>query len=358
MRLAFCNSSRSWGGVKTWTIEFASALQALGHTVTIYGRPGPFIDRAKAQGLPAVPVTFGPDFNPVTVNFFRRAFRRDQTEAVLVNVGGDLRTAGVAARLLGLPLVQRIGLPGDMRRSLKVRLIHAWLRPHYLCPCRFIRDGMLEELPFIHPEETTAIHSAKTPAAAPSRRVGAPLRFVTTSQLNPNKGHRELLLAFAALRDAGHDFVWEVAGVGTSEAELRRLTSELDLDARVIWHGFTQNVAEVLERCDVFVLSSYIEGLPNTLLEAMAQGLVPVARNVGGTAEIWPDSLASFLIPDEPHDGAALQKTLDGILRADPQAILAWKEAAWTQCVQAFSLERQARVLEAFFQERIQVARR
>lgn len=358
MRLAFCNATRTWGGVKTWTLEFARALADLGHQVRLYGRAGVFLEKAAALGLPATVVAFGPDFNPRAIAFFRREFREYGTEAVLVNVGRDLRTAGVAAKLSGLPLVQRIGLPGDMKNSLKVRLLNAWLRPHYLCPCRYIRDGLLDNLPFIAAKATSVVYSAKQPLPAPPTTLARPLRLVTTSQVNPNKGHEELLRVLARYRDAGQEFTWDVAGTGESLDFLRGLSRELGLAERVRWHGFCSDIGSLLREADVFVLPSYTEGLPNTLLEAMAHGLVPVARNAGGSGEVWPEALAALLAPDGPHDGSGLTAALGRVFAADEATLLAWKRIAWEQCREHFSLTVQAHRLEEFFRQRLDEAGR
>lgn len=273
LRLAFCNATRSWGGLKTWTLEFGRALVERGHTVHILGRSGPFIERAQNMGLPAHECRFGTDFNPVAIARFLRFYRKKRIDAGLVNASQDLRSAGTAARLAGIPLVQRIGMPDNMRPTPKVRLVHRLLQPNYLCPCRFIADGLRELLPCIPPEAVTVIHSVKTPDPKPQTTVHAPLRLVTTSQLNPDKGHEMLLPVLAALRDNGYDFVWHVAGKGEQEPMLRELCDRLGLSERVHRHGFTQNVRAVLDECDVFVLPSRTKGLPNTLLEAM--GLCP-----------------------------------------------------------------------------------
>jgi glycosyltransferase involved in cell wall biosynthesis len=286
---------------------------------------------------------------------------------VLVNVGKDLRTAGPAARLAGLPLVQRIGLPGDMRDSLKVRLTHRLLRPHYLAPCYYIRDGMLRQLPFVREEDTTVIHSAKRCLETPPERVSRPLRLVSASQVNANKGHAELAHTLALLRREGLAFVWEIAGVGDTLEALRRLCAELDLADRVVFHGFVGDVPELLRRCDVFVLSSYTEGLPNSLLEALANGLVPVARDVGGVAECWPEALPFGPVPfngkEKERDWFApgsyapadlpLYAPLRLALSADDQSLRLWKQTAWEHCRRHFSLPAQAVKLEAFFQRLI-----
>ncbi|UZP68879.1 glycosyltransferase [Desulfovibrio mangrovi] len=349
MRLAFFNATRKWGGVKTWTLEFAAALTRLGHTVIVLGREGAFIERALGLGLDARAVDFGPDYNPIAIARFMHFFRTERIDAALVNVGRDLRTAGIAAKLSGIPLVQRVGLPEDMKNVWKVRALHNWIRPHYLCPCHFNRNGLLAHLPCIDAADTTVIHSAKIPAKTAPAHVGSPLQLATTSQLNRDKGHEELMRVLARLRDEGHAFHWHVAGTGHEEAALHTLADELRLQEHITWHGWTQNVGAILQQADVFALPSLSEGLPNTLLEAMAAGCIPVARNVGGVAEVWPDSLKDFLITPGEHSNESFHASLSSLLTAQADTLLRWKHAAWSQCVQAFSLDTQARKLEAFF---------
>ncbi len=369
MRLAFCNATRRWGGVKTWTLEFAAALQDKGHDIVIFGRPGSFIERAQAAGLEAIPVEFGPDFNPLAIHFFHKAFRQRAIEAVLVNVGRDLRTAGVAARLLGIPLVQRIGLPGDMENSWKVRILDSLLSPHYLCPCRYIRDGMRERLPWIPLQRTSIVYSAKKALAAAPTMVSSPLRIVSTSQINPNKGHAELAHTLAILAQEGFHFRWDIAGEGSFLEELRTLCLQLGLAPRVTFHGFMQNISELLIQSDIFVLSSYTEGLPNTLLEAMAHGLIPVARDVGGVQECWPPALPFAPVPftAEPDlttfknaattnmhgtpSALPLYNTLRTVVSAPREILLQWKALSWQHCAENFSLQTQADKLEYFFRE-------
>jgi glycosyltransferase involved in cell wall biosynthesis len=367
MRLAFCNATRRWGGVKTWTLEFADALRERGHTVVIYGRDELFLSRALGMGLTAVGVDFSFDYSPFVIHWFRREFRKRGTEAVLVNVGKDLRTAGVAARLEGLPLVQRIGLPGDMLDSLKVRLTHRLLHPRYLAPCAYIRDGMLRRLPFVREEDATVIHSAKRCLEAPPEAVSRPLRLVSASQVNANKGHAELAHTLALLRREGFAFVWEIAGVGDRLEDLRRLCAELGLDGSVVFHGFVRDIPALLRRCDVFLLASYTEGLPNSLLEAMANGLVPVARAVGGVAECWPEALPFGPVPysgaEKGRDWFApgayapadlpLHAPLRVALSASDESLRLWKGTALEHCRRHFSLPAQAVKLEAFFQRLI-----
>jgi len=296
MRIAFVNSTHKWGGVKTWTLELAVGLQQrFNISSMIIGRQKEFLTRAKELGLKARPFSFGPDYNPKAVCQFIKLFKREKITHIVVNVGKDMRTAGIGAKLLGIPVLHRVGLPGDMKDKFDVRLMYKWIRPKLIVPCEFIKQGLLQNLPFLHSENVKVIYTGKEACPFPPQRVNVPLQFISTSQLNPDKGHQDVLRALALLKKRGVTFHYHVLGTGKSQQKLQQLALELDLKDRITWYGFQKDVRKFLRRADVFILASYSEGLPNSLLEAMAEGLVCVSRNVGGIKEVWPNGLEALL---------------------------------------------------------------
>lgn len=341
MNLLFVNATRRWGGVRTWTLDLAQWLRRQGHGVHLVVRPGPFAHRARDLGLAVTAQEFGIDFNPRRIGQLLRLIRQERMDAVIANVGKDLTTGGVAARLAGIPLVHRLGLPRDMDDSLKNRLLHRALRPHILVPSQDTRAGLLATLPWLDPQRVTAIHTGKRPADQPPAQVHQPRRLMVTSQLNPDKGHAGLFQALARLQAAGRDFHLTICGTGSAEPQLRQLAQSLELAPRLTWLGFQANVRAVLAEADIFVLNSRSEGLPNSLLEAMAAGLAPVARDVGGVREVWPEALAP-LWAGAPDDTGGLDRALDLALTADDACLLGWKTAAWQACRERFDLDTQA----------------
>ena len=344
MNIAFVNATRRFGGVKAWTLDAARRLAQLGHRPLIAARPGPFLDSAQVAGLDARAWEFGMDYGPLGVARFLRLFREERTDIVICNVGKDLRLAGVAARLAGIPVVHRVGLPRDMEDSLKVRLTHRFLRPRLLAPCAYIRRDMARELSFVAEGDVTVIPIGKEPAPAAPDRANTPRLILATSQLNPDKGHADLLDALARLAAQGLDFRCRILGTGSEEGRLRARSAALGLEERVQWAGFVADVRAELARADLFALPSRSEGLPNALLEAMAEGLLPVARDVGGVAEVWPAGLEDFLLPYAagPDELAA---ALDAALALDDAALLAARRAVWEHMAARFSLDRQTRAL-------------
>lgn len=99
-------------------------------------------------------------------------------------------------------------------------------------------------------------------------------------------------------------FSLEILGDGPDRHSLEELADALGVAGRVRFLGEVNDVAARLLRADVFVLSSSSEGLPISVLEAMATGLPVVATAVGGLPELVEDGITGFLVP--PGDHAAL----------------------------------------------------
>ncbi|MDQ6805765.1 MAG: glycosyltransferase family 4 protein [Actinomycetota bacterium] len=117
-------------------------------------------------------------------------------------------------------------------------------------------------------------------------------RLVTVARLSPEKGIDDLVRAVAIMRDDGVDVTLEIAGDGDHRAELEALTRDLRLADRVRFAGFVPHgprLISMLDHGDVFVLPSRSEGLPHSLVEAMARALPVVATAVGGIPALLGD---------------------------------------------------------------------
>lgn len=146
-------------------------------------------------------------------------------------------------------------------------------------------------------------------AGAETARIGLGLDpgtvvFGIVARLSPVKDHSTLLRAFAQVRATESNARLVIIGGGETEAKVRALIAELGLSDSVRMTGDRRDVPLLMGVLDVFVLSSYSEGLSITLLEAMAASLPVVATRVGGNAEIVVDGVTGLLV--EPRNPAAL----------------------------------------------------
>ncbi|MEO5861372.1 MAG: glycosyltransferase [Burkholderiales bacterium] len=143
-------------------------------------------------------------------------------------------------------------------------------------------------------------------------RPSDPIRFLTVARLVEIKGLEYSIRAFARLGAWLPGAVYDIVGGGADELRLRKLASELGLDAQVRFHGAQgqEFVKRALSQADIFVLPSINrsgdqEGQSVALLEAQAAGLPIVATRTGGIPEVILDCKSGFLVADRDSDALA-----------------------------------------------------
>jgi glycosyltransferase involved in cell wall biosynthesis len=164
-------------------------------------------------------------------------------------------------------------------------------------------------------ESSVVIHNAVDVAAAPRSGHDRPVpRLIAVGRLKAPKDFMTLVRALAEL-PAG-SFQGLIVGDGPDRAEVEAEIRRLGLEENVVLAGERSDVPELLAASDVFVLSSRSEGLPVSVLEAMAAELPVVASAVGGLAELVEDGVTGLLVP--AGDERALAEAL-GRLVEDPE---------------------------------------
>lgn len=124
---------------------------------------------------------------------------------------------------------------------------------------------------------------------------------VSLGRFTRTKGFDVLIEAFRRVADVVLDVVLLIGGDGEEMANLKELASSSGYGDRIRLPGMISNIHEVLAACDLYVNSSRVEGLPMTLLEAMANGRPLVATRVGGNPEVVQDGVTGLLVPsDDP----------------------------------------------------------
>lgn len=108
-----------------------------------------------------------------------------------------------------------------------------------------------------------------------------------------------------------------LVGDGPEEPQIRELVRQRGLEPHVQFLGLRTDVARLLQAADIFLLTSISEGIPLTLIEAMAAGIPIVATRVGGIGEVVADGSTGLLAPSGDHSSLAEQ-----ILRLSENAAL------------------------------------
>ena len=158
--------------------------------------------------------------------------------------------------------------------------------------------------------------------------------WLAAGRLDPVKDYPTMLRAMVGV-PANARLV--IAGAGALEGELRKLSSDLDLQNRVRFLGFEPDVRRWMQAADGFVLSSRWEGLPMALLEAAACAVLAVATDVPGTRRAVVNGETGWLA--EPGSIPALQQAMTQMMQAPIEQRHAMGDRARQRVVENFSLE-------------------
>lgn len=306
------------GGAESVVVGGAAALARAGVEAFVCAirearapeRADALVERAAARGVPTLEVRSRGRIDPLLVRDLRRAIAGSQAD--VVHAHGYKAVVYAAAACGGRPLfVTHHGVGGvdaksaayvavavaAYRRATRVFAVSESTRAHLL------RRG-------VPPRRVVTLHNfvgLELPAVVPDPDEDGTIRAAFLGRLSPEKGADVLLKALAwtshrALR-------LSVFGDGPERERLELLAAELSLDDRVRFEGFRDDVVARILASHVVVLPSRSEGLPMTMLEAMALGRPVLATRVGGVPEVFDASLGGELVP--PDDPAALAAALD-----------------------------------------------
>lgn len=167
--------------------------------------------------------------------------------------------------------------------------------------------------------------------------------IVMAGRMTPQKGWDVLLEAAARLAPARTDLAWVLVGDGPLRPALTRRAAELGVAVR--FTGARSDMADILGCADVVVLASRSEGLPFTLLEAMALGKPVVATRVGGVPEVVEDGRTGRLVPRD--DPAALASAVAGVLDAPDARVMGARGR--TRVETSFTLDGMVRAVERLY---------
>jgi len=172
-------------------------------------------------------------------------------------------------------------------------------------------------------------------------------RLFCAARLSPEKGMAFAIKALKILRDKGHDLELRVAGDGPSKQHLETLANELGISENVKFLGFLteHQVIDELQKADLFVLPSFVEGLPVSAMEAMAIGVPVIATNIAGTSELVEDGQTGILV--RPSDSQALADTVIGLI-ADYKFRLRGAERARKKVTDEFDIDKETEKLNHY----------
>ena len=177
-----------------------------------------------------------------------------------------------------------------------------------------------------------------------------PKKLLFVGRLSNEKGLNVLLDSLATLNSDSHDITLTVLGDGPSRKDLEKQAQDLNLHDIVIFKGFVDQptIRNHLNDSDIFILPSFAEGIPVSLMEAMAIGVPVITTYVGGISELVVDQETGLLCYPSDSDGLAdAIKTYLNDQELLQQIVTKARQHVETE----FDVDRQIDKLAALFQQ-------
>ena len=139
-------------------------------------------------------------------------------------------------------------------------------------------------------------------------------KIVMVGRIDSNKNQQLVIDAFTGIADKYPDYFLEIWGEGEDNTKVKAYISSLGMDHRIFMPGVTAKVKETMEKASLYILSSNTEGMPNSLMEAMALGLPCISTDCpcGGPKMLIQSGVNGVLTPVK--DVEAMKSAIDRVL--------------------------------------------
>jgi L-malate glycosyltransferase len=314
-RVLHVDTAATWRGGQNQVLLTARGMAARGVETAIACRAGGELeDRARAAGADVRAIPFRGDLWPPAILALARLLRQDRPGALLLHDPHAVSAALVASRLAG-----RLPLAAVRRVDFALRGVFS--RAKYAACDRVIvvsrAIGTVIEQGGVSPARLRLVYEGvpdRTPAPGGAQalaELGVPAGVPVVGNVAALTGHKDqatLVEAMALLRPRLPEARLVIVGEGELRGALEAQVRERSLADRVAFAGFRRDLDRLLPAFSVFCLSSHLEGLGTSLLDAMAFGLPVVATAAGGIPEAVEDGVTGRVVP--PRDPRALADAL------------------------------------------------
>jgi glycosyltransferase involved in cell wall biosynthesis len=358
VRIAEILNTLEIGGLERMVVDLSIQLQDGGHqpTVICLRGSGPLAQSLAEHGIEAMALGKPEGFHGRTLKSLTAILRAGSFDVVHTHNPVVHHYGAIGGRLAGVPVIvnTRHGLGNypRMPKTEKLFELACTLTDRVAVVCGAARD-FFQRHSLIPRRKFTLIRNGIPLAkflALPFPGASAPFVFGTVGRLVPVKNQRLLLEAFALLAARRPGCRLEILGDGPLREELGAFSRSLGIAGAVAFHGSSLEVPTFLRRLNTFVLTSSSEGLPLTILEAMAAGLPVVATAVGGIPEIIRAADCGWLCEESLPQALATQLAA----AVDTREARSIGGRGRQYVAQEHSLEKMAQDYEQLFQSILQ----
>ncbi|MEI6650947.1 MAG: glycosyltransferase [Chlorobiaceae bacterium] len=357
MNILFSNSigRDKFGGGEKWMVNAAKELAKRGHNVVLGSKKNSkILDYATSNGVKTTVFEIRGDISPLSTLKVAAFLKQQAIDVLICNLNKDVRVAGLAAQIVQTPVVlARHGMllcgnkwkhkvtltklvDGIITNSNTIKESYrnyGWFDDDFV---KVIYNGI------IIPETIVAYNFS---VRFPGKKI-----IYSAGRLSEQKGFTWLIEAAAILKKTRNDLIFAISGEGKLEADLKKQVANASLEDSFIFMGFTDNIYPYLKGCDLFVLASLFEGMPNVVMEAMAMQKPVIATDVNGARELMVDGKTGIIVPPKQPEAlaAAIEKIID-----NPEILAEFGKSGYERVTHEFTMNAMGNKLEEYLQQKM-----
>jgi glycosyltransferase involved in cell wall biosynthesis len=314
MRILHTEWSDGLGGQEKRVLSEAAGLIRKGHYAAIVCRGYAAIkSEAIKLGIDTYTLPMRKFYDIPSIIKMTKFLKNNGFDVVNTHSGVDSWIGGIAARLAKVPVLVRtrhLNIP--LKRNL-LNFVH-YLPDVYITCGNNMRNNLVSNCGFPADRVVSIPTGAAMEFFDVKKNMEAKLKYgldlnsiviTNVGILRSVKGHEVTLKSVKTVIAVFPNAKFLIVGDGPRKDALVNFTNELDISRHVIFTGFVENIPEIYSFSDVAVLSSLSEGLPQSLLQAMAAGVPVVATKVGGVPEVVLHEKTGVLTEPGDHEGLA-----------------------------------------------------
>lgn len=209
------------------------------------------------------------------------------------------------------------------------------------CISDFCRSQCMLFSPMEHWPKLYIVHCGVNPKLfRPVTHEGLGYRLLYVGRLAAAKGFPVLLKSLSVLKETYSDLTLTVIGDGEERSDFEAMTSEMGLSKNVAFLGYQSQtkVRQHLQETDIFVLPSFAEGVPVSLMEAMASGVPVISTRIAGISELVEEGKSGYLLP--PGNVEQLSEKISQ-LYTDPELRKSFGQVGRDRVSKEFNLQQE-----------------
>ena len=318
----------AWGGGQSQVLHLLKGLRDASHHAELVTRPGSVLgERARMAGVKVREVPMRGEADLFSAWRIARIIRSGNFDIVHMHAAHAHTLGAMACVINSTPkcvVSRRVVFPIKTGPLGIAKIKYRFRINAYVAVCKAAKDALVSA--GVNPDIVSVVHSGVVPPSVVEGKdvrrefgLGPEERLVgTVGELVEAKGQRHFIDAVPFILEKYPAAKFMIVGSGQLEAELKDRVSRLGLSDSIIFAGFRDDVGNCLEAFDLFVLPSVMEGLNNSIVEAMMMGKPVVATDTGGIPEIVRHGETGLLV--SPGNPALLAEAALELLKSPKRA--------------------------------------